>query len=48
MENVRELVEALKKEGLEAYWLTMKSRNEGPYTESLWDNLWMKMKPPSF
>jgi len=29
MENVRELVEALKKEGLEAYWLTMKSRNRG-------------------
>jgi len=29
MENVRELVEALKKEGLEAYWLTMKSRSRG-------------------
>ncbi len=29
MENVRELVEAFKKEGLEAYWLTMKSRNRG-------------------
>ena len=29
MENVRELVEALKKEGMEAYWLTMKSRNRG-------------------
>jgi hypothetical protein len=29
MENVRELVEALKKEGMEAYWLTMKSRNKG-------------------
>jgi len=27
MENVRELVEALKKEGLEAYGLTMKSRD---------------------
>jgi cell division septation protein DedD len=29
MENVQELVEALKKEGLEAYWLTMKSRSRG-------------------
>jgi len=29
MENVRELVEALKKEGLEAYWLAMKGSNRG-------------------
>jgi cell division septation protein DedD len=29
MENVRELVEAFKKEGLEAYWITMKSRSRG-------------------
>jgi cell division septation protein DedD len=29
MKNVQELVEALKKEGLDAYWLTMKSRNRG-------------------
>ena len=29
MENVREIVEAFKKEGLEAYWLTMKSRSRG-------------------
>jgi cytoskeletal protein RodZ len=29
MEYVRELVEALKKDGLEAYWLTMKSRSRG-------------------
>jgi cell division septation protein DedD len=29
MENVRETVEAFKKEGLEAYWITMKSRNRG-------------------
>ncbi len=29
MENVRELIEALKKEGLEAYGLTMKGRNRG-------------------
>jgi cell division septation protein DedD len=29
MENVRELVEAFKKEGLEAYWTTMKSRGSG-------------------
>ncbi len=29
MENVRELVEAFKKEGLEVYWITMKSRSRG-------------------
>jgi cell division septation protein DedD len=29
MENVRELIETLKKDGLEAYWLTMKSRSRG-------------------
>jgi cell division septation protein DedD len=29
MENVRELVEAFKKEGLEAYWITMKSKGSG-------------------
>jgi cell division septation protein DedD len=29
MENVHELVEAFKKEGLEAYWITMKSRKRG-------------------
>jgi hypothetical protein len=29
MENVREIVEAFKKEGLEAYWITMKSRSRG-------------------
>jgi cell division septation protein DedD len=29
MENVRELVEALKKEGLEASWITMRSRSRG-------------------
>jgi len=29
MENVREIVEVFKKEGLEACWITMKSRNRG-------------------
>jgi len=29
MENVREVVEALKKEGLEAYWITIRSRGSG-------------------
>ena len=29
MENVREIVEAFKKEGLEAYWITMRSRSRG-------------------
>jgi cell division septation protein DedD len=29
MENVRETIEAFKKEGLEAYWITMKSRSRG-------------------
>jgi cell division septation protein DedD len=29
MENVRETVEAFNKEGLEAYWITMKSRSRG-------------------
>jgi cell division septation protein DedD len=29
MENVRELVEAFKKEGLEAYWITTKSKGSG-------------------
>jgi len=29
MENVRELTEAFKKEGLDAYWITMKSRSRG-------------------
>ncbi len=31
MENVREVVEAFKKEGLEAYWTTMKSRGSGAF-----------------
>jgi len=29
MENVREVVEAFKKEGLEAYWITIKSKGSG-------------------
>jgi cell division septation protein DedD len=29
IENVRELAEAFKKEGLEVYWITMKSRSRG-------------------
>jgi cell division septation protein DedD len=29
MENVRETIEAFKKEGMDAYWITMKSRNRG-------------------
>ena len=29
MENVRETIEAFKKEGLDAYWITMKSRSRG-------------------
>lgn len=30
MENVREVIEAFKKEGVEAYWITMKGRSRGP------------------
>jgi cell division septation protein DedD len=29
MENVRDLVEALKKEGLDAYWIASKSKKRG-------------------
>jgi cell division septation protein DedD len=29
MENVRDLEEALKKEGLDAYWITSKSKRRG-------------------
>jgi cell division septation protein DedD len=29
MENVRDLVEALKKEGLDAFWITSKSQKRG-------------------
>jgi cell division septation protein DedD len=29
MENVRQVVEAFKKEGLEAYWITVKSKGSG-------------------
>ena len=31
MENVRELVEAFKKEGLEAYWMPTKGGNRGTF-----------------
>jgi cell division septation protein DedD len=48
MENVRDLIGNFKKEGLDAYWITMKNKNGGALYRVLWDNLWIQMKRPSF